>query len=175
MDLAAQWLQGRRFASNLNGTDLVPWLCAHSPQPLRFFLLGGQPGVAEAAAIALRERHGQAVVGTCDGYAGRARAGEALVERINASDANVLLVAFGNPLQEQWILEHADRLHVPLVLGVGALLDFLSGTARRAPDRVRRWRLEWLYRLWHEPRRLSRRYSWDLLVFFRICWRHRRG
>lgn len=175
MDLAAQWLHGRRFAGNLNGTDLVPWLCAHSPQPLRFFLLGGQPGVAEAAAIALQERHGQAVTGTCDGYAGRAQAGEALVERINASGANVLLVAFGNPLQEQWILEHADRLRVPLVLGVGALLDFLSGTARRAPERIRRWRLEWLYRLWHEPRRLSRRYSWDLLVFFRTCWRLRRG
>jgi len=64
---------------------------------------------------------------------------------------------------------------VPLVFGVGALLDFLSGNARRAPEWVRRVRLEWLYRLGREPRRLLKRYSWDLLVFFSLCWRQRRA
>jgi len=175
MELAAMLVHGRRFAGNLNGTDLIPYLCAHSPQPLGFFLLGGQPGVAEAAATALRERHGQAVVGTCDGYGERAQAGDSLAARIDASGANVLLVAFGNPLQEQWILDNAGRLQVPLVFGVGALLDFLSGNARRAPEWVRRLRLEWLYRLSREPRRLLKRYSWDLLVFFALCWRQRRA
>ena len=67
MDLAARWLHGRRFPGNLNGTDLVPWLCAHSPQPLRFFLLGGRPGVAEAAAAVLRGGDGEAGAGTCEG------------------------------------------------------------------------------------------------------------
>ena len=175
MDLAAMLVHGKRFAGNLNGTDLIPYLCAHSPQPLRFFLLGGQPGVAEAAATTLRERHGQAVVGTCDGYGERAQAGDALAARIDASGANVLLVAFGNPLQEQWILDNAGKLRTPLVFGVGALLDFLSGNARRAPEWVRRVRLEWLYRLSREPRRLLKRYSWDLLVFFSLCWRQRRA
>jgi len=175
MDLAAMLVHGRRFAGNLNGTDLIPYLCAQSPQALRFFLLGGRPGVAERAAVALRERHRQAVVGTCDGYGERTQAGAGLVERINASGANVLLVAFGNPLQEQWILDHAGRLQLPLVFGVGALLDFLSGGARRAPEWMRRARLEWLYRLSREPRRLLKRYSWDLLVFFALCWRQRRA
>lgn len=173
MELAARWLHGRGFAGNLNGTDLLPWLCARAPRPMRFFLLGGRPGVAEAAASTLRERHGQRVAGSCDGYEGMAAAGQALVERINASGADVLLVAFGNPLQERWIVEHAGRLRVPLVFGVGALLDFLSGNAQRAPSWVRRWRLEWLYRLAREPRRLGRRYSLDLLVFLRLCWRQR--
>ncbi len=169
MDLAARWLHGRRFAGNLNGTDLIPYLCRHAGRPLRFFLLGGQPGVAQAAARALREQHGQQVVGTCDGYEERRQAGDALPARINDSGADVLLVAFGNPLQEQWMLDHAAQLRTPLVFGVGALLDFLSGNARRAPAWVRRYRLEWLYRLAHEPRRLLKRYSWDLLVFFRTC------
>ncbi|MDG2524683.1 WecB/TagA/CpsF family glycosyltransferase [Stenotrophomonas sp. HITSZ_GD] len=169
MDLAARWLHGRRFAGNLNGTDLIPYLCRHASRPLRFFLLGGKPGVAEAAARALREQHGQIVVGVCDGYAGRREAGDALPALIEDSGADVLLVAFGNPLQEQWILDHAPRLRTPLVFGVGALLDFLSGNARRAPQWVRRFHLEWLYRLAHEPRRLLKRYSWDLLVFFRTC------
>ncbi len=169
MDLAARWLHGRRFAGNLNGTDLIPYLCRHAPSPLRFFLLGGQPGVAETAARALREKHGQIVVGTCDGFEGRRRAGAALPDIINDSGADVLLVAFGNPLQEQWMLDHAGRLRTPLVFGVGALLDFLSGNARRAPAWMQRLHLEWFYRLAHEPRRLLKRYSWDLLVFFRTC------
>jgi beta-1,4-glucosyltransferase len=174
MDLGAQLVHGKRFAGNLNGTDLIPHLCATAPEPLRFFLLGGKPGVAEAAAVALRAWHGQAVVGTCDGYQERAQAGVGLVGRINASGANVVLVAFGNPLQEQWMLDHAGQLQAPLVFGVGALLDFLSGGARRAPEWVRRCRLEWLYRLMREPRRLLKRYSWDLGVFFALCWRRRR-
>jgi beta-1,4-glucosyltransferase len=82
-----------------------------------------------------------------------------------------MLVAFGNPLQERWILDHADALRAPLIFGVGALLDFLSGNARRAPNWVRRLRMEWLYRLLNEPRRLLKRYSWDLIVFFRQCLR----
>jgi beta-1,4-glucosyltransferase len=174
MDLGALLVHRRRFAGNLNGTDLIPYLCRHSRRPLRFFLLGGRPGVAEAAARTLRQSLGQSVVGTCDGYAEFAAAGAGLAERINASGADVLLVAFGNPLQETWILDHAARLRVPLLFGVGALLDFLSGTARRAPGWVRRLRLEWLYRLLREPRRLLKRYSWDLLVFFGVCLRNGR-
>jgi len=173
MDLGARLVHGRRFAGNLNGTDLVPSLCARAPRPLRFFLLGGKPGVAEAAARTLRAQHGQHVVGLTDGYEGRASAGTALPAMIRDSGADVLLVAFGNPLQEEWILQHATATGVPLVLGVGALLDFLAGNAKRAPGWVRRCRLEWLYRLSREPRRLLKRYSWDLLVFFRLCWKRR--
>lgn len=172
MDLAAKLVHGRRFAGNLNGTDLIPYLCANAPQPLRFYLVGAKPGIAESAAQALRDVHGQQVVGTCDGYAELAQAGERIVDRINASGANVVLVAFGNPLQERWIIERADALQAPLVFGVGALLDFLSGNARRAPQWVRRLRMEWMYRLLNEPRRLLKRYSWDLLLFFRTCLRN---
>lgn len=174
MDLGALLVHGRRFAGNLNGTDLIPVLCRHSPRPLRFFLVGGRPGVAEAAARTLQQTLGQEVVGTCDGYAEFSAAGVSLAARINASGADVLLVALGNPLQERWIVQQAAHLQVPLAFGVGAMLDFLSGNARRAPVWVRRLRLEWSYRLLHEPRRLLKRYSWDLLVFFALCLRHRR-
>ncbi|MEE7548004.1 WecB/TagA/CpsF family glycosyltransferase [Xanthomonas sp. Kuri4-1] len=171
MDLGAKLVHGRTFAGNLNGTDLIPYLCRHATHPLRFFLVGGRPGVAQTAAAALRQGLGQDVVGTCDGYEEFAAAGAGLVQKINQSGADVVLVAFGNPLQERWILDHATALRAPLVFGVGALLDFLSGNARRAPGWVRRLRLEWMYRLLNEPRRLLKRYSWDLLVFFRVCRR----
>lgn len=171
MDLASLLIHRRRFAENLNGTDFIPYLCAQRARPLRFFLLGSQPGVAAQAARHLVEKLGQQVAGTCDGYAEFAEAGEGLVERINASGAEVVLVAFGNPRQEAWILDHCAACNAPVMFGVGALLDFLSGNARRAPAWVRTLHLEWLFRLSLEPRRLLKRYSWDMIGFFWICLR----
>ncbi|MBO9716031.1 MAG: WecB/TagA/CpsF family glycosyltransferase [Pseudoxanthomonas sp.] len=169
MDLAAWLVHGRRFAENLNGTDFIPWLATRSQRPLRFFLLGARPGVALEAGRYLEHELGQQVVGTCDGYGGYAGAGDGLVDAINASNADVVLVAFGNPAQEAWILDNCDACGAPLMFGIGALLDFLSGNARRAPPWVRTLHLEWLFRLAHEPRRLLRRYTLDLARFFRIC------
>lgn len=171
MDLASLVIHRRRFAENLNGTDFIPYLCAQRSRPLRFFLLGSRPGVAAQAARHLVEELGQQVVGTCDGYAEFAEAGEGLVERINGSGAEIVLVAFGNPRQEAWILDHCAASDAPVMFGVGALLDFLSGNARRAPSWVRTLHLEWLFRLCLEPRRLLKRYSWDMIGFFWICLR----
>lgn len=173
MDLAALLVHRRRFAENLNGTDFLPYLCTQAPRPLRFFLLGAAPGVAGRAGRHLAATLGQTVAGTCDGFGEFAAAGEALVARINAARPDIVLVAFGNPRQEAWILDHCDALDAPVLFGVGALLDFLSGSAVRAPEWVRRWHLEWLYRLTREPRRLLKRYTLDLCVFFWICLRQR--
>lgn len=171
MDLASVLIHRRRFAQNLNGTDFIPYLCAQSVRPLRFFLLGSRPGVAVQAARHLVEKLGQQVVGTCDGYGEYAEAGDGLVARINASGAEVVLVAFGNPGQEAWILDHCAACDAPVMFGVGALLDFLSGNARRAPPWMRTLHLEWLFRLCLEPRRLLKRYTWDMIGFFWICLR----
>lgn len=171
MDLGALLVHGKKFTSNLNGTDLLPYLCQRSARPLRLFLLGGKPGVALRAAQTLEGQYGQQVVGTCDGYEEMRVAGDALIAQINATHADVLLVAFGNPLQEAWILRHQRALQAPLKFGVGALLDFLSGNAQRAPDWVRKVHMEWFYRLTREPRRLLKRYSVDLIAFFWVCLR----
>jgi beta-1,4-glucosyltransferase len=168
---ASLLIHRRRFAENLNGTDFIPYLCTKRARPLRFFLLGARPGIAGRAAQHLVDRLGQQVVGTCDGYAEYADAGEGLVERINASGAEIVLVAFGNPRQETWILDHCDACDAPVMFGVGALLDFLSGNARRAPSWMRTLHLEWLFRLCLEPRRLLKRYTWDMIGFFWICLR----
>ena len=83
---------------------------------------------------------------------------EKIVARIRASDADVVLVAMGNPLQEKWLADHLEATGCRLGFGVGALFDFLSGEAVRAPLWVRSARLEWFYRLIREPGRLWRRY-----------------
>ena len=173
IDIAARMFYGRGFKANLNGTDFTPYLFRESVRPLRVFLLGGRLDVVMKAAIHVEQALGQIVVGYCDGYQGMSDAG--LIDRINASDAEVLLVAMGNPLQEAWILGHRDQLAVPIVSGVGALFDFWAGDKPRAPRLVQKLRLEWCYRLCLEPRRLLRRYTLDALVFFADCYRYRKA
>lgn len=163
MDMAARLLHGERFRENLNGTDFCPAFLSSLSRPHRLFLVGGQPHVAERAARVIRERYGHNVVGCADGF-GQLRDPE-LPARINASGAEIVLVALGNPRQEAWIKEHHSHLDAKLVIGVGALLDFLSGNVRRAPGWIRRIRCEWLYRLALEPKRLLKRYTVDILRF----------
>lgn len=174
MDIASWLVHRRSFPENLNGTDFTPALLAEnartSDRPWRVFLFGGKPGIAGRAADKLRQSNVQ-VVGTSDGYN---RDNDALIHQMNESAADVVLVAMGNPLQEQWILEHRHRLDARLLVGVGALLDFLAGDKPRAPLLVRRLHLEWAYRLSLEPTRLLRRYTVDMLVFLARCSRHRR-
>jgi beta-1,4-glucosyltransferase len=165
------WLVHRtRFPQNLNGTDFIPAFLHSIQQQGRVYLFGGKPGIAARAAQTLRTEFGVNVVGTSDGYE-QGRDTQALVEQINNSGANVLLVAMGNPLQERWILQQRANLQVTLLLGVGALLDFLAGDKPRAPDWVRRLRLEWFYRLCLEPARLARRYTLDIGLFLALCLR----
>jgi N-acetylglucosaminyldiphosphoundecaprenol N-acetyl-beta-D-mannosaminyltransferase len=62
------------------------------------------------------------------------------------------------PKQERWMYEHRPRLAVPVMVGVGAAFDFLTGTVRQAPAWMQENGLEWSFRLVQEPRRLWRRY-----------------
>jgi len=172
MDIAARLIFKRRFADNLNGTDFTPFLFGQSKTPLRVFLLGGRPEVTARAAAHAKQVLGQDVVGFCDGYAGM-RETPGLVQKINASKAQLVLVAMGNPMQEQWILDHRAALDANLLMGIGALFDFWSGDKQRAPELVKRLRLEWLYRLYLEPRRLLRRYTWDIAIFLRNCFKYK--
>jgi beta-1,4-glucosyltransferase len=165
MDMAAQLTHSERFIENLNGTDFVPALLRASPVPLRIFLYGGKPESVGKAAQAITAM-GQVVVGSLDGYQ---QDRYKIRSAIEAAQPDIVLVALGNPLQERWILENADSLSARVFIGVGALFDFLSGTVSRAPEWVRKIRMEWFYRLCREPRRLGRRYTLDILIFFRLC------
>jgi beta-1,4-glucosyltransferase len=113
------------------------------------------------------------VVGVQDGYTPIAPAH--LTIMINTSEAEVILVALGDPLQEEWIRDNMHASNAILFVCVGALFDFLSGKAVRAPRWVQRIRLEWFYRLLQEPRRLARRYSVDIARFLYLCLRYPRG
>ncbi len=168
VDIAAQRLYGARFPENLNGTDFVPAFLAQTAAPRRLFLLGGREGVALDAAAhlsALAPQH--VIVGVRNGYFDPAET-PAIVAEIAAARPDIVLVAFGNPAQERFIAAHFDALGCDMAIGVGALLDFLSGRAVRAPAFFRKARLEWVWRLGREPGRLWKRY---LLGNSQFLWR----
>jgi beta-1,4-glucosyltransferase len=172
MDIAARLFHRDCFKENLNGTDFVPFLFRQSSTPLRVFMVGGKPGVLEKAAQYVTQHLGQVIAGTCDGYEG-IKNNTQIIESINLSQADVVLVALGNPIQEKWILDHRQTLNATILGGVGALFDFWAGNKPRAPVFVQKVRLEWLYRLILEPRRLIRRYTIDIVQFLFYCYKSR--
>jgi exopolysaccharide biosynthesis WecB/TagA/CpsF family protein len=145
------------FHENLNGSDFnLRLLETASEEGWRVFLLGGLPGVAELAAANIRKRlPALEIVGTRHGFF-RDPAGDAAAVR--RSGAEVVMVALGHPRQELWLADHLAESGAACGVGVGAFLDFQSGTIRRAPRWMNRLGIEWLYRLAQEPRRLWRRY-----------------
>lgn len=171
LSLAAALFHGDRFRENLNGTDFVPHLLSRTGVPMRVYLIGGKPAVLERAVGWVRDRLGQTVVGAAHGY--RDLDNAQLIDEIRDAAPDVILVALGNPLQEAWILRHRKILNVGVLIGVGALFDFWAGEKPRAPRLVRTLRLEWLFRLLLEPRRLFRRYTVDVMQFLWTCYRQR--
>jgi len=126
----------------------------------RVFLLGARAGVAERAATTLKSRDSRLEIGGC--YAGSPARDEedAIVERIDASGARILFVAFGPPKQELWIARNAARLkNVAVAMGVGGTFDTLAGIVPRAPRSIRDAGFEWAYRLLREPWRIKRQMS----------------
>jgi exopolysaccharide biosynthesis WecB/TagA/CpsF family protein len=166
--LAARF-KGTRFPANLNGSDFNPrilGLAADNGWPV--FLLGARPGVAERAATALQQRlRSLNIVGTRDGY-WREEDEPGVVEAVRASGATVLMVALGNPRQEEWLGRNLVATGARIGVGVGAFFDFAAGEVRRAPAWMNRWGVEWVYRLFREPGRLWRRYVLGNPVFL---WR----
>jgi alpha-1,3-mannosyltransferase len=157
-DIASRILFGSAFPENLNGTDFIPHYLQNTRHRFRVFLLGGRPGVAERVMRHFSGRYPQhQIVGCHHGYLEREGAAE-VNAMIQASRADVVLVAMGNPLQERWLAENLRSTGARLGFAVGALFDFASGNAHRAPAWMRSARIEWLYRLIQEPRRLCGRY-----------------
>jgi N-acetylglucosaminyldiphosphoundecaprenol N-acetyl-beta-D-mannosaminyltransferase len=129
----------------------------------RVWLYGGRDqGHLVQLALRMRQRHeGIKIVG---GYAPpfrplTAEEEDAIAEQINRAKPDVLWVGIGVPKQEKWMAAMRARLEAPVLIGVGAAFDFHAGIVPQAPSALQRAGLEWLYRLWREPRRLWRRYA----------------
>jgi len=137
----------------ITGNDLTDAVTAAG---LPIFLLGAEPGVAEAAAHALRLRHSNAVIAGAWSGSADSTDDEEASKRIAASGGRVVLVAYGMPKQDRWIHRNLPALTAPVAIGVGGTFDYLAGRVPRAPQWMRDRGLEWLYRLICQPTRLPR-------------------
>mgnify|MGYP002797243660 FL=1 len=150
---------------NLNGTDFIPEIAEMAAKKgCKIFLLGAKDGIAEEAAVKLKEKfEGLQIAGVHSGYG----LDDSVLELINNSKADILIAGMGVPMQEKWIRENKSKLgSVKLFVGGGAILDFLSQRIRRAPLFMRKFGLEWVFRLCLEPGRLWRRYLVGNFLFF---------
>jgi N-acetylglucosaminyldiphosphoundecaprenol N-acetyl-beta-D-mannosaminyltransferase len=159
----ASRLLGVPIPERVTGGDLMERMCAESAHyGFRVFFLGGLPGAAEMAAFNLRGRYpGLNICGTyCPPLGFENDPAELFwIEKVvEEARPDLLCVAFGAPKQEIWMQRHRGRLHVGVILPVGAAFDTQAGLQRRAPRWMQRIALEWLFRLIMEPRRLARRY-----------------
>ena len=164
-------LMGIPMKERVAGSDLFDVLKSiPTSKPLKAFLIGGPEGVAESAAAKINAQRGGVIcIGSLfPGYGSvEEMSTDAIIDTINASKADCLIVAMGAQKGHLWLHRNRDRLKIPIRAQLGATVNFQAGTIRRAPQRMRDWGLEWLYRIKEEPS-LWRRYWRDGRILARI-------
>jgi N-acetylglucosaminyldiphosphoundecaprenol N-acetyl-beta-D-mannosaminyltransferase len=156
-----RWM-GHPNVRRVYGPDLMlAFSSLAATQGYTSFYYGGHAGVPDQLAEVLTHRFaGLKVVGT---YSPPFRPldqdeKKQVIDMINAANPDVVWVGLGSPKQDFWVAEYRKELTAPILIGVGAAFDFLIGRRPQAPGWMQRYALEWLFRLYHEPRRLWRRY-----------------
>ena len=161
----ASRVAGTPLPERVAGSSMTVTLAAAAAAAGRsLFLLGGNTGVAEEAAEALRATHPDIrIAGTwCPpmGFEHDAVQMDKIRKSLAASNADLVLVALGSPKQERLIRDLRAEGLLPSAwwIGVGISLSFLTGEVQRAPRWMQAAGLEWTHRLVQEPRRLVKRY-----------------
>ncbi|OGK09608.1 MAG: hypothetical protein A2W80_07175 [Candidatus Riflebacteria bacterium GWC2_50_8] len=154
---AADFL-GTPLPGRVPGVALVSQICeAAGKYGWKIFFLGGKAGIAEQAANTLNKEHSINICGIEHGYfAPDSEEEEAVLERIARARPDIIFVALGVPRQEYFIARLRSCLKRGVAVGVGGSFDVISQTLPRAPYWMQRFAIEWLFRLWLEPRRFMR-------------------
>lgn len=143
------------IAERVSGFDLVSAFFKQA-KDLKVFIFGGsQEAGLKAKGNIEKEFKGVKIVGIRDGYSGE----EGLIDEINQSACDILLVCLGAPKQENWIYNNRDKLKAKLAIGAGGSVDVFAGVVKRAPDAFIKLNLEWFYRLICQPKRFFRMMS----------------
>jgi N-acetylglucosaminyldiphosphoundecaprenol N-acetyl-beta-D-mannosaminyltransferase len=148
------------------GIDLfqeVLVICAEDG--FRPFFLGATQEIVAAAVAAVRARYPTIeFAGFRDGYFKQNQEDE-VVEEIRNSGADCLFIGMPTPRKERFLAARRHNLGVSFVMGVGGSFDVISGHVNRAPPWIQNFGLEWLYRVYQEPRRMWWRYARTNTIF----------
>jgi N-acetylglucosaminyldiphosphoundecaprenol N-acetyl-beta-D-mannosaminyltransferase len=168
--LAAKIL-GVPVGERMTPPDWIDDLCNRlSENNFSIFLLGDEPGVAEKCAKKLSERHPKLkIAGTYHGFfEKKGSENERVIQLISEAKPHVTLVGFGMPLQEKWVIENFESVNSHVFITVGALFRWYAKIEKRGPHFFTNNGLEWLWRLFVQPRKVWRRYLIELPVFFGV-------
>ncbi len=157
--LFAAKFSGQKLKERVTGVDLVKKL---AKEKFSLFFLGGRENRAkESVKVLVKDNPNLKIAGIdSGGEAGeRGEVKKEVLEKIKKAKPDILLVAFGAPKQEFFISQYKKELNVPVAIGVGGAFDFISGKMPRAPLWLRQMGLEWLFRLFIQPKRWKRIYA----------------
>ena len=165
-------LLGLPIENRVSGSDLFEELrtAERGARPLTVFWFGGAAGVAAVAAEKINGKSaGLRCVGSIDPGFGTVEemSRDALLNPVNASGADFLVVSLGAKKGQLWLQQNRDRLRSPVRAHLGTVVNFQAGTLRRAPRYLQAWGLEWLWRIKEEPY-LWRRYWSDGCVLMAL-------
>ena len=149
---AVSQLTPHQLTERVTGADLVPGLLGHFGPKLRVYFLGAKPGVAARAAENAKRQWGTPIAGVQDGYF---KDEQAVVEAIRKAQPDLLLVGMGER-QDTFIHRHKGQLGARVAIGIGGMLDVLSGEVRRAHPLAQKLKIEWLLRVGLDRKRWGR-------------------
>lgn len=163
---------GTPIKEKISGSDLLPAFCKYhkNNEDIKIFLLGAAQGVASKAQEKINNKIGRMIVVNSYsppfGFDKDEVECQKIVDMINNSDATVLVIGLGAPKQEKWLYKYKDDLkNIKIFMALGATIDFEAGNVKRAPRWMSEIGLEWLFRLFCEPKRLWKRYLLDDIPF----------
>jgi N-acetylglucosaminyldiphosphoundecaprenol N-acetyl-beta-D-mannosaminyltransferase len=161
----ASKIKGKPIKERVRGYDLsIKLLEIANENNYSLYLLGGKDGVAKAASENIQKDYPNVkIAGYHHGYFKGSHTGDdnsedemKIVEDINSSNPDIIFVCLGFPKQEIWIDKNRHRIKGKVILGIGGVLDILSGNLKMTPDIFRKLGVEWLHRLIREPSRIKR-------------------
>ena len=167
--ILASKIHRKKIQERITGIDLMNCICKESVKyDSKIFLYGSKNDICIKAKNELELLYPNIkIVGTCNGYEEEST----VIEEINKSNADILFVGLGSPKQEEFIINNKDILrNVKIFMPIGGSLDVISKTLKRAPNWIIKMNLEWLYRLFQEPKRFFRQLiliKFMFLVLFR--------
>lgn len=164
-------LSGTRLPERVAGSTLFERVRASSVRPsLSVYFFGGPNGAAQAACKKLNTTQSGI---TCVGFEEpgfgsiEEMSTSERIDHINKSRPDILVLALGAKKGQAWIQRNLPHLDVPVVSHLGAVVNFVAGSVKRAPTWVQSVGLEWLWRVREEPS-LWRRYAGDGSAFLRL-------
>lgn len=171
-------LKKNPIKEKVSGSDLFPEVCKLAANKgYKVFLLGAAEGVAAKAAENLKLKYkGLNIVGTYSpsyGFEKNEYEIQQIIKMIKEVKPDILAVGLGAPKQEKFLYKYRNQLNVPVVLAIGASIDFEAGNVNRAPKWMQHIGLEWFYRLCKEPKRMFKRYLVDDIKIFRLILKYK--